>query len=94
MKHARTSHRDANSRLPCEISIRSCCVGGCLLIAETDKANAEIQACLSNVGDRKTRHSKDDLDTEVVERSRNDLCSGTHDRRRSAVRDKSEYCFM
>jgi len=81
MEDTRTSHRDANSRLSCQIAIRGCCVGSCLFISKTDKANAEIQAFLSNVGDRKTWNTEDNLDTQVVQCSSDDLCSGTHGRR-------------
>jgi hypothetical protein len=66
MKDTRTAHRDADSRFARQIAIRGRCIGSCLFISETDKANTEIQAFLSNVGDGKTWDSKDDLDAEVV----------------------------
>jgi hypothetical protein len=78
MEDTRTAHRNADSWLACQVAIGSSCVGGSLLIAKTDEANAEIQAFLSNVGDRKTWYSKDDLDSKVVQCSSDDLGSSTH----------------
>jgi hypothetical protein len=66
MKDTRTSHRDTDSRLSRQVPIRSRCICGSLFIPETDKANAEIQAFLSNVCHGKTRDTEDDLDAEVV----------------------------
>jgi hypothetical protein len=78
MEDTRTAYRNADSWLACQVAISSSCVGGCLFIAKTDEADAEIQAFLSNVGDRKTWYSKDDLDTKVVQCSSDDLGSSTH----------------
>ena len=78
MEDTGASHRDADSRHSCQITICGRCVGSCLFISETDKADTEIQAFLSNVGDRKTWDTKDNLNAEVVQCSSNDLCSGAH----------------
>jgi hypothetical protein len=85
MEDTRTAHRDADSWLARQVPISSSCVGGGLFIAKTDKANAEIQAFLSNVGDRKTRYTKDDLDPKVVQCSSDDLGSSTHDCKQNVV---------
>jgi hypothetical protein len=66
MENSRTSDRDTDSRLARQIPIRSRCICSSLFIPETDKADAEMQALLSNVCHRKTRDAEDDLDAEVV----------------------------
>lgn len=79
MEDTRASHRDADSRLSRQIAIRGRCICRSLFIPETDKADAEMQAFLSDICHGKTRDAENDLDAEVVECPGNDLCSGTHD---------------
>ena len=73
VKHTRSTNDQAYARSTCQISI--CCgsIASGLFVAKRYELDAQGNGFLGDLDDRNSDQAKDDFDTEVMERLRNDL---------------------